>query len=110
MPRKRCGLPRASPRSWRTASMISAGSSSEGFALSASSLTVNLARLRTHGCRFGRPRCAAAPSTAPVEESSVSQRPLLPHYHRRAYFVRMRRHFDCLRLGDLLFVMYLYIA
>jgi hypothetical protein len=59
-------------RSWPTASMISAGSSSEGFALSASSLTVNLARLRTHGCQFGRPRCAAAPSTAPMEESSVS--------------------------------------
>jgi hypothetical protein len=27
---------------------------------------------RAHGCGFGRPRCAAAPSTAPVEESSVS--------------------------------------
>ena len=99
-----CVSPLTMRRSWPTASMISAGSSSEAFALSASSLTVNLARLRTHGCRFGRPRCVAAPSTAPVEESSVSQRPLLPHYHRRAYFVRMGRH---LGPGDLLFVMYL---
>ena len=45
-------------RSWPTASMISAGSSSEGFALSASSLTVKfIARAceRTDG-QFGRPR------------------------------------------------------
>jgi hypothetical protein len=43
-------------RSWPTASMISAGSSSEGFALSASSLTVNLARLRgiSDGILIGR--------------------------------------------------------
>jgi hypothetical protein len=34
-------------------------------------------------------------------------RPLLPHYHRRAHFVPMKRYSGCLRPGDLLFVMYL---
>ena len=38
---------------------------------------------------------------------AVLPRPLLPHYHRRAHFVPMKRHSGCLRPCDLLFVMYL---